>query len=109
LDLRGDEVMGEWRKLHNGVFHNLYSSPNIIRQTKSRKIRWAGHVASMGEGEGKRLLGGPRNRWEDGTKMVLREIGWGVGCDVDSPGSGQGSLAGRCECGDEHTHTHIYI
>jgi hypothetical protein len=45
-----DEVTGEWRKLHNGELHNLYSSPDIIRQIKSRRMRWAGHVACMGEG-----------------------------------------------------------
>jgi hypothetical protein len=45
-----DEVMGEWRKLHNGELHNLCSSPDIIRQIKSRRMRWAGHVARMGEG-----------------------------------------------------------
>jgi hypothetical protein len=66
----------------------LYSSPDIIRQIKSRKMRWVGHVAHMGEGrkvqgfggksEGKRPLGRPRSRWEDGIRMDLREIGWGV-------------------------------
>jgi hypothetical protein len=45
-----DEVTGEWRRLHNGELHNLYSSPDIIRQIKSRRIRWAGHVTRMGEG-----------------------------------------------------------
>jgi hypothetical protein len=85
--LKRDEVTGEWRKLHNGELHNLYSSPDIIRQIKSRRTRWAGHVARMGEGrnlyrvlvgkpEGKRPLGRPRRRWEDGLKMDLREIGW---------------------------------
>jgi hypothetical protein len=44
-----DEVMGEWRKLHNGELHNLYSSPDIIRQIKSWRMRWAGNVACMGE------------------------------------------------------------
>jgi hypothetical protein len=83
-----DEVTGEWRKLHNGELHNLYSSPDIIRQIKSRGIRWAGHVARMGEGrnvyrvlggkpERKSPLGRLRRRWEDGIKMDLREIGWG--------------------------------
>jgi hypothetical protein len=83
-----DEVMGEWRKLHSGECHNLYLSPDIIRLIKSRRMRWAGHVARMGEGrnvfrvlvgkrEGKRPLGIPRRRWEDGIKMDLREIGWG--------------------------------
>jgi hypothetical protein len=65
-----DEVTGNWRKLHNEEFHNLYSSPNIIRMIKSRRMRWAGHVARMGETrkaywtlvgkpEGKRPLGRP--------------------------------------------------
>jgi hypothetical protein len=68
--------------------HNLYSSPDIIRQVKSRRMRWTGHVARMGEErklykvlvgkpEGKRPLGRPRRRWEDGIRMDLREIGWG--------------------------------
>jgi hypothetical protein len=87
---KGDEVTGEWRKLHSGELHNLYLSPDIIRQIKSRRMRWAGHVACMGEeGEmfevlvgkpgAKRPLGRLSCRWEDGIKMDLREIGWGVG------------------------------
>jgi hypothetical protein len=93
------EVTGEWRKLHNGELHNFYSSLEIIRQIKSRRIRWVGHVTSIGEGrnvyrvlvgkpEGKRPGGRARRRWEDGIKMDLREIGWGGWCGVDSPGSG---------------------
>jgi hypothetical protein len=85
-----DEVTGEWRKLHNEELHNLYLSPDIIRQVKSRRMRWAGHVACMGEDrklykvlvgkpKGKRLLGRPRCRWEDGIRMDLRETSvWGV-------------------------------
>jgi hypothetical protein len=80
--------MGERMKLHNVEHHNVYSSPDIISQIKSRRMRWAGHVACMGEGrkvysvlvgkpEGKRPLERPRRRWEDGIKMDLREIGWG--------------------------------
>jgi hypothetical protein len=83
------EVTGEWRKLHNGELHNLYSSPDIIGQIKSSRMRWAGHVARMREGrsvyrvlvgktEGKRPLKRSRRRWEDGIKMDLREVGCGV-------------------------------
>jgi hypothetical protein len=83
-----DEVTGEWRKLHSEELHNLYSFQNIIRQIKSRRMRWAGHVARMGEErklckvlvgkpERKRPLGGPRHRWEEGIRMDLREIGLG--------------------------------
>jgi hypothetical protein len=83
-----DDVTEEWRKLHNGELHNLYSSPDIIRQIKSRRMRWAGHVACMGEGrnvyrvlvgkpKGRRPLDRPRHKWEDGIKMDLREIGGG--------------------------------
>jgi hypothetical protein len=75
-----------WRKLHNDELHNLYSSPNIVRVIKSRRMRWAGHVARRGEGravyrvlverpEGKRPLGRPRRRWEDNIKLGLREMG----------------------------------
>jgi hypothetical protein len=93
-----DEVTGEWRKLHNGELHNLYSSPDIVRQIKS-KMRRAGHVVCMGEGTGKGPLERPRRRWEDAIKRTFgRLVG---GCGVDSPGSGKGSLAGCCECGDE--------
>jgi hypothetical protein len=46
-----DEVTGDWRKLHNEELHNLYSSPNIIRMIKSWKMRWAGHVARIGDEE----------------------------------------------------------
>jgi hypothetical protein len=76
------EVVGEWRKLHSEELHNLCSSPDIIR-----RMRWAGLVACMrqernvykvlvGKPEGKRPLGRPRHRWEDGIRMNLREIGW---------------------------------
>jgi hypothetical protein len=83
-----DEVTGEWRKLHNEELHNLYSYPDVIRQIKSRRIRWAGHLARMGEErqvykvsvgkpEGKRPLGKPRRRWEDGIRLDFRVMGWG--------------------------------
>jgi hypothetical protein len=91
-----DEVTGERSKLHNEELHNLYSSPYIIRQIKSRRLRWAEHVARMGEErkvykimvgkpEGKRPLGRPRRRWEDGIRMDLEDTGWGFG--LDSTGS----------------------
>jgi hypothetical protein len=82
-----DEVTGGWRKLHNEELHNLYSSPSIIRMSKSRRMRLAGHVARMeekrngykilvGMPEGKRPRGRSRHRWVDNIIMDLREIGW---------------------------------
>jgi hypothetical protein len=82
-----DEVKGEWRKLHNEELNDLYCSSNIFRVIKSRRMRWAGNVARMGEGrgvyrvlvgkpEGMRPLGSPRRRWEDNIKMNLQEVGW---------------------------------
>jgi hypothetical protein len=59
-----DEITGEWRKLHNGELRNLYSSPDIVRQTKSRRMRWAGHVARMGEGRNANGFGGKARRKE---------------------------------------------
>jgi hypothetical protein len=75
-----DEVMGEWRKLHNEELNGLYSLPNIVQVIKSRRMKWAGHVARMGVGgvvyrvlvgkpEGRRSLGRPRHRWEDNIRM----------------------------------------
>jgi hypothetical protein len=92
-----DELTGEWRKLHNKELHDLYSSPSIIRIIKSRRMRWAGHVARMGEKrnayrllvdkpEGKRPLGRPRRRWVDNIRMYLGGVGWG---DVDWIGLAQ--------------------
>jgi hypothetical protein len=74
------EEDGSWRKLHNDELHNLYSSPNIAGVIKSRRMRWVGHVACLGEGrgvygvldgmpEGKKPMGRPRHRWEDNVKM----------------------------------------
>jgi len=78
------DAKGEWRKLHNEKLNDLYSSPNIVRVIKSRRVRWAGHVAHMGEGRGVyRVLVGkpplvrPRCKWEDNIKMDLQEVGCG--------------------------------
>jgi hypothetical protein len=79
------EEDGSWRLLHNDELHSLYSAPNTVRVIKSRKLKWAGHVARMGEGRGvyrvlvwrpevKRPLGRPRRRWEDNIKLFHREI-----------------------------------
>jgi hypothetical protein len=87
FDPKRDEVTGDWRRVHNEELHNLYSSPNTIRMIKSRRMRWVGHVARMGEKrnaymilvgkpEGKRPLGRPRRRWVDSIKIDLRETGW---------------------------------
>ena len=85
---RRDEVTGEWRRLHNEELNDLYSSPNIVRVIKSRRMRWAGHVARMskergvyrvlvGKPEGKRPLGRPRRSWVDNIRMDLLEVGCG--------------------------------
>ena len=87
---RRDGVTGQWRKLHNKELNDLYSSPSIVWVIKSRRMRWAGHVARMeewkgvykvlvGKPEGKRPLGRPRRRWEDNIKMDLEEVGRGCG------------------------------
>ena len=92
MRLRGMKLQENGKKLHNAELHALYSSPDKIRDPKSRRLRWAGYVARMeqsrnayrvlvGEPEGKRSLGRPRRRWEDNIKMdsrvviVIREIG----------------------------------
>jgi len=80
-----NDVIEEWRKLHNEELNDLYSSPVIVRVIKSRRMIWAGHVARMGERrcvyrilvgkrEGKRSFGRPRRRWEDYIKKVLQEV-----------------------------------
>jgi hypothetical protein len=87
-----------WRKLHNDELHSLYSPPNIVREIKSSRMRWVGHVARTEEGkgvyrvlvgraEGKRPLGRPRRRWKDNIKLDLREIGINGG-EMESAGSG---------------------
>jgi hypothetical protein len=81
-------VTGEWRKIHNEKLHDLYISPTIVRVRKSRRMRWAGHVARIGEGrgvyrvlvgkpKGERPLGRPRQRWEDNININLQEVGCG--------------------------------
>jgi len=83
-----NEIKGEWRRLHNEELNDLYSSPNIVRVIKSRRKRWTGHVARMGEErgvyrvllgkpKGKRPLGKHRRRWVDNIRMDLQEVGCG--------------------------------
>jgi hypothetical protein len=85
LGPKRDDVTGELQKLNSEELRSLYSSPNIIRQIKSRQMRWAGHVACMrkerevyevlvGEPEGKRPLGRPRHKWEDGIRWMLGRL-----------------------------------
>ncbi|KAJ4428983.1 hypothetical protein ANN_25979 [Periplaneta americana] len=106
-----DEVTGEWRKLHNAELHVLYSSPDIIRNIKSRRLRWAGHVARIGESrntyrvldgrpEGRRPLGRPRWRWEDYIKMDLREVKYDGRTGLILLRIGR-PMVGLCEGGNE--------
>jgi hypothetical protein len=92
-----DEVTGEWRKLHNEELHDLYSSPNVVKVMKARRMKWGWHVARMGEKrnayrllvekpEGRRPLGRPRRRWVNNIRMDLVEVEWG---DVDWIGLAQ--------------------
>jgi hypothetical protein len=94
--------------MHYDELHNLYSSPNIIRMINSRRMRWAGHVARMGEKrniyrilvgkpEAQRLLETPRRTWVDNIKIDLRERWYGL----DRSGSGLGPVEGSCEHGNE--------
>jgi hypothetical protein len=83
-----DKIIGGWRKLHKEELHNMHSSPNRIRMIKSRRMRWAGHIACLGrrgmhteflveKPEGKKPLRRLRRRWKDNIKMAIRDIGWG--------------------------------
>ena len=85
---RRDKVTGEWRRLHNEELNDFYSSPNVVWVIQLRRMRWAGHVAHVGEErgvyrvlvgkpEGRRLLGRPRRRWVDNIRMDLQEVGCG--------------------------------
>jgi hypothetical protein len=85
-----DEMTGEWRKTHKDELNDLYSLPNIVRVVRSRRMRWAGHVARMGEDrgvhrvlvgkpEGKSPLGRPIRRWEDNIKWIFRKLEGVVG------------------------------
>ena len=93
-----DEVTGEWRILHNEELNDLYPSPNIVRVIKSRRMRWAGHVARLSEERGcigswwgKRPLGRPRRRWVDNSRMDLQDVGvWtGLGWPRIETGGGR--------------------
>ena len=92
---RREEVMGEWRRLHNEELNDLYFSPNIVLVIKSRRVRWAGHVARMGEEsgtyrlfmgkpEGKRPLVIPSRRWVYNIRLDIQK----VGCGLDWAGPG---------------------
>jgi hypothetical protein len=87
-----EEIIGEWRKLRNEELNDLYPSSNVDGVIKSRRRKWTGHVARMGERrsvyrillgkrEGDRPLGRPRIRWEDNIKMDLQKVGLGYGLD----------------------------
>jgi hypothetical protein len=87
---RRDEVTGEWRRLYNEELNDLYSSPNIVRVIKSRRMRLAGHVARMGKErgvyrvlvgklQGRRPLGRPRRRWVDNIRMDFQDVGMWTG------------------------------
>jgi len=100
-----DEVTGEWRKLHNEGLNDVYSTPNIFRVIKSRRMRWAGHVARVGERtgvcrvlvwnlKGKRPLGRPRRRWEKILRWIFRkwDVGVWTGWSWPRIGTGGGNL-----------------
>jgi hypothetical protein len=109
--LKRDEVMRDWRKLHNEELHNLYSSTSILRMINSRRMRWPGHVARIGEKRnayrilvvkpgGKRPLGRPRRRCVDNIKMYLRQIRWDR-MDWIEVARESGPMGGSSEHGNE--------
>jgi hypothetical protein len=114
-----DEVTGEWRKLHNEELRDLYSSPSIIRIIKSRRMRWAGHVARMGDKrnayrllvgtpERKRRLGRPRRWWVDSTiRTDLREVGWGDVDWIGLPQDGKKRKESSCEFGNKPSGSNL--
>ena len=104
-----DEVAGEWKRLHNEELNDLYCSPNIIRVIKLIRMRWAGHVAHIGERRGvymvlvrvpwgKRSFGRTTRRWEDDIQINVRKVGWGYA--VDLSGLGEGQVARSCVRGN---------
>ena len=106
-----DEVTGEWRTLHNEELNYLYSSPNIVRVIKSKRMRYMGPVARMddrrgvyrflvGKPEGRRQLGRRKRRWEDNTELDLQEVGCGDKDWIDVAQDGD-KVAGTCDCGNE--------
>jgi len=106
--MRG-EVTRVWRKLHNEELDDLYSSPNIVRVMQSRRMKWAGHIARIGERRGiyRVLVRKPEGRYHLGDpgvdgRIILRWIfrKWDVGYGLYSSGSGHGQVAGTCECGN---------
>jgi len=104
-------VTGEWINLHKEELNDLYCSPNIVRVTKCRRMRWEEREARMGERRGvyRGLVGKPegmrplersRSRWEDNIKLDLQKVGmWGYG--LYPAGSGYGQVGDTCECGNE--------
>ena len=108
---RRDEVTGEWRRLHNEELNDLYSSTNIVRVIKSRRIRLTGHVERISEAremcrvlvgklKGRRPLGRPRRRWVDNIRMDLQEVGCGY-MDWIWLVQDRDGLADACRCGNE--------